>query len=47
MSEIIELKNVGKIYNQGKPNELEVLTDINLKIERGEMVAIFGPSCSG
>jgi putative ABC transport system ATP-binding protein len=47
MSEIIELKNIEKIYNQGKSNELKVLLDINLKIERGEMVAIFGPSGSG
>jgi putative ABC transport system ATP-binding protein len=47
MSEIIELENVEKIYNQGKPNELKVLDDINLKIKKGEMVTLFGPSGSG
>ena len=47
MNNIIELKNVEKIYNLGEPNELRVLNDIDLGIEKGEMVAIFGPSGSG
>jgi len=47
MSEIIELRDVEKIYNEGKSNELKVLTDINMKVERGEMITIFGPSGSG
>lgn len=44
---IIETKDVMKIYNQGKSNELVVLKDIDMKIKRGEMVAIYGPSGSG
>jgi len=47
MSNLIETKNVKKIYNQGKPNELIVLKDIDLKIKKGEMITIFGPSGSG
>ena len=43
----MEVKDVKKIYNQGKPNELIVLKDIDLKIKKGEMVAVFGPSGSG
>lgn len=47
MNNIIEVKNVEKIYNQGETNELKVLKDIDLKIEKGEMIAMFGPSGSG
>jgi len=47
MNNIIEVKDVKKIYNQGKPNELIVLKDIDMKIKKGEMIAIFGPSGSG
>ena len=44
---IIETKDVKKIYNQGKPNELKVLKDLDIKVNKGEMVAIYGPSGSG
>jgi len=44
---IIEIENISKTYNQGKPNELTVLDNVNLKIKKGEMIAIFGPSGSG
>ena len=47
MNKIIELKDVKKIYNQGKPNELVVLKDIDLEIGKGDMIAIYGPSGSG
>ena len=35
-----------RIYEEG-PNQLEVLSGINLRIERGEMVAVVGASGSG
>ena len=44
---IIEVKDVKKVYNQGKPNELVVLKDIDMKVNRGEMIGVFGPSGSG
>jgi putative ABC transport system ATP-binding protein len=47
MNKIIELKDVKKIYNQGKANELVVLKDIDLEIIKGDMIAIYGPSGSG
>lgn len=42
----IELKNVSKSYGEGE-NKIEVLRNINLKIEEGEFVAIVGFSGSG
>jgi len=47
MSNIIEVKDVEKVYNQGQLNELKVLKRINLKIEKGKMIALLGPSGSG
>lgn len=47
MNNLIEVENVEKIYNQGKPNELRVLKDVDLKIKKEEMITIFGPSGSG
>lgn len=43
----IQIKNVDKIFNQGKQNEIQVLFDINLEIQKGEFVAIVGESGSG
>ena len=42
----LELKNVCKSYGEGK-NKTEVLSNINLKIEEGEFVAIVGFTGSG
>jgi lipoprotein-releasing system ATP-binding protein len=44
-SPIIELKNLTKIYKNGI--EFRALDDANLKIRKGEFVAIVGPSGSG
>lgn len=41
---IIELKNVWKVYPQGKVNALK---NINLKIKKGDFLSIMGPSGSG
>lgn len=43
---MIELKNIVKSYPMGK-RELKVLQGINLRVEKGEMVAIMGASGSG
>lgn len=42
---MIEVKQVGKVY-PGKVIE-QPLTDINFRVEEGEMVAVMGPSGSG
>lgn len=46
MENVIELKNVDKIYSSGKLN-VPALLKINVAIKKGEMVAIMGPSGSG
>ena len=43
---ILELHKVSKVYGQGD-NEVDAITDIELVVERGSLVAIMGPSGSG
>ena len=43
---MISIKNLHKSYKMGS-NSLHVLKGINLKIEKGELVAIMGSSGSG
>lgn len=48
MSElVISTKGLNLIYAAGKPNEVHALRDVNLQIEKGELIAITGPSGSG
>ena len=47
MAQIIELKNICKRYFIGMPNELEVLHNVSISINEGELVAIIGESGSG
>ena len=44
---IIDMNHIVKRYFIGKPNELEVLHGVNLKVYEGEFVAVVGPSGSG
>ncbi|MBQ8667512.1 MAG: ABC transporter ATP-binding protein [Lachnospiraceae bacterium] len=44
---MIDMKDIVKRYYIGKPNELEVLHGVSLKVYEGEFVAIVGPSGSG
>ena len=44
---MIKVKNLGKKYFVGTPNEICVLDHINLEIEDGEFVALVGASGSG
>jgi lipoprotein-releasing system ATP-binding protein len=44
---LIELRDIRKTYNAGRPNEAEVLHGLTMRIARGEFVALIGPSGSG
>lgn len=44
---MIEIKNLYKTYNYGKPNAFEALKGVSLTINDGEMVAIIGKSGAG
>lgn len=44
---MIELKDIKKTYNIGKPNAFEALHGVSMTIDDGEMVAIMGTSGAG
>ncbi|MFQ8600375.1 MAG: ABC transporter ATP-binding protein [Oscillospiraceae bacterium] len=47
MAELVLLKDITKIYNQGRENAVMALHNVNLALGRGETVAIQGASGSG
>jgi putative ABC transport system ATP-binding protein len=44
---MIELKDISKVFNAGKPNEFLALDDISLAIEATQVTVLKGPSGSG
>lgn len=44
---LIEIKNLKKIYDQGKENEFRAIDGIDIQVEKGDLVAIMGVSGSG
>jgi len=44
---LIDIRNIYKIYNEGKESEVRALDGVTLTIDRGEFVAIIGASGSG
>ncbi len=44
---MIELREVGKVFNQGQPNECRALCEVSLSLERGGITVFKGPSGSG
>jgi NitT/TauT family transport system ATP-binding protein len=43
----VEVRNVSKAFNRGRPNEVRALVDVDLTIEPGEFVSLIGPSGCG
>ena len=43
----IEVKDLCKIYNQGKENEVKALSGVSFSAEEGEFIVIIGPSGAG
>ena len=46
MTSALELRHVSKVYGSG-PTEVHALSEVDLAVGRGELVAIMGPSGSG
>jgi len=48
MSEpVLVLEGIGKTYNKGAANAVQVLGGVNLSLQRGEVVAVIAPSGAG
>jgi NitT/TauT family transport system ATP-binding protein len=47
VSASVEIAGVGKVFNQGRPNVVSALEDINLTVAPGQFVSLIGPSGCG
>jgi putative ABC transport system ATP-binding protein len=43
---VLELRSISRSYGQGAA-QVDALSDVNLAVEAGELVAVMGPSGSG
>ena len=46
MTSALEMRRVSKVYGSG-PSEVHALSEVDLSVKRGELVAVMGPSGSG
>jgi polar amino acid transport system ATP-binding protein len=47
MSEIVTAERLNKWFHRGRHNEAHVLRDVDLSVEKGEVLVVIGPSGSG
>jgi NitT/TauT family transport system ATP-binding protein len=43
----VVISGLNKIFNQGKPNQVDALVDVDLTIKAGEFISLIGPSGCG
>ena len=43
----VEAVGVGKVFNAGRPNQVDALSDVHLTVAPGEFVSLIGPSGCG
>ena len=43
----VKVNGVSKVFNQGRPNQVDALIDVDLVVEPGEFVSLIGPSGCG
>jgi NitT/TauT family transport system ATP-binding protein len=43
----VTVEHVSKVFNQGKPNQVDALVDVDLVVEPGQFVSLIGPSGCG
>ena len=43
----VTIEQVSKVFNRGKPNQVDALADIDLTVEAGQFVSLIGPSGCG
>jgi NitT/TauT family transport system ATP-binding protein len=43
----VEITGLNKVFNAGRPNQVDALVDVSLTIEPGEFVSLIGPSGCG
>jgi NitT/TauT family transport system ATP-binding protein len=47
VSTAVEVRGVSKVFNEGRPDAVPALVDVDLTIEPGEFVSLIGPSGCG
>jgi NitT/TauT family transport system ATP-binding protein len=43
----VQVNRLSKVFNQGRPNQVDALIDVELVVEPGEFVSLIGPSGCG
>ena len=46
-SPAVEIRGLQKVFNPGKPNQIDALVDIDLTVSTGQFVSLIGPSGCG